>query len=255
MRNAVFPAMNAVDAWLAGALPLIARVFLFGVVAGIAAMGIYAAASDQKAIPALKKNSRELRRKMLDPSIEEFSEFLKLAKENFLLTFKLLGKVMGPVFLAVLPVLVIASWLDTFHGYSLPQKSQTVTLTLVPVSADFQIDPPDLLIEHNDGVILIQPPSNSSGPVSFYISSQLVYEGNVFTFPVPVLAKKKWWNFIFASEAGYLKPGSPIEEIHIHFPDKPVHNSLPGWASGWEWTFFISILIVSLPIKFIFKIH
>ena len=40
-----------------------------------------------------------------------------------------------------------------------------------------------------------------------------------------------------------------------HFPGKPVHNSLPGWVSGWEWTFFISILIVSLPIKFIFKIH
>ena len=141
MLNAVFPVMNAVDAWLAGALPLIARVFLFGVVAGIAAMGIYAAASDQKAIPALKKNSRELRRKMLDPSIEEFSEFLKLARENFLLTFKLLGKVMGPVFLAVLPVLVIASWLDTFHGYSLPEKSQPVSITLVPLHSEFNISP------------------------------------------------------------------------------------------------------------------
>ena len=42
---------------------------------------------------------------MLDPSIEEFSEFFKLAKENFILTFKLLGKVMSPVFLATVPVL------------------------------------------------------------------------------------------------------------------------------------------------------
>jgi len=255
MLNAVFPAMNAVDAWLANGLPLVVRICFWGVVAGIAAMGIYAALSNQEAILALKQKSKALRRQMLHPSLEKFSAFLNLAKESFKISFSLLGKVMGPVFLATVPVLVIASWLDTFHGYTLPQKSQTVTLTLVPVSADFQIDPPDLLIEHNDGVILIRPPSNSSGPVSFYISSQLVYEGNVFTFPVPALAKKKWWNFIFASETGYLKPGSPLEEIHIHFPDKPVHNSLPGWASGWEWTFFISILIVSLPIKFIFKIH
>lgn len=255
MLNAVFPVLNAVDAWLANGLPLVVRIGFWGALAGIAAMWIYAALSDQKAILALKQKSKDLRQQMLDPSLEKFSEFLNLSKENFKISFSLLGKVMGPVFLAAVPVLVTAFWLDTFHGYSLPKNSQPVALTLVPVSADFQIDPPELLSAQNNGAISLRAPLKPSDPVSFYVNDRLVYKGSVFSFPTPALAKKKWWNFIFASEAGYLQPDSPLEEIHINFPGKPVHNSLPGWASGWEWTFFISILIVSLPIKFIFKIH
>lgn len=255
MLNAVFPVMNAVDAWLAYGLPLVVRVSLWGVVAGIAAMGIYAAASNQQAIPTLKDKSRDLRRKMLDPSLEEYSEFVALAKETFKVTFGLLGKVMGPVFLAALPVLVIASWLDTFHGYSLPDKSQPVSITLVPVHSEFNIEPREVLPDKMDGKIKMLAPAKLSDPVSFYVNDQMVYQGNVFALPAPVIAKKTWLNFFLANEAGYLQQDSPVDEIHIHFPPKPIHNGLPDWAAGWEWTFFISIFLVSLPVKLIFKIH
>lgn len=247
--------MSAVDAWLASALPLMARISLWGIISGAAAMGLYVSVSNQKAISTLKTNARELRRRMMDPSLEEYSEFLALAKENIGVSLKLLGIVMGPVFIAALPVLVTAAWIDTFHGYSLPAKNKSVAIAVFPADANLNIKPPEIVQGKEEGRILILTPPKPSDQISFYANDQLIYKGEVFTKPVPVIAKEKWWNLILASRVGYLADESPIEEIHFDFPIQSMHNGLPGWASGWEWTFFLSILIVSLPIKIIFNIH
>lgn len=255
MLNALFPAMNAVDAWLASGLPLMARISLWGILSGAASMGLYAAVSNQKTISSFKTNARELRRRMADPSLEEFSDFLALAKENIGVSLKLLGIVMGPVFIAVLPVLVTAAWIDTFHGHSLPEKNKAVAIAIIPAGSSLNIQPPDIVQGKEEDRILIRQPLKPSEQISFYVNNGLVYKGDVFTIPAPVIAKKKWWNLILASRAGYLTNKSPVEEIHFDFPRQVMHDGLPGWASGWEWTFFLSILIVSLPIKIIFKIH
>jgi len=218
-------------------------------------MGLYVSVSNQKAISALKINARQLSRRMMDPSLEKYSEFLALAKKNIGVSLKLLRIVMGPVFIAALPVLVTAAWMDTFHGYSLPGKGQTVAIAVFPADAQLNIYPPEMVQGKEEGRILTLPPPKPSDQISFYVNKRLVYKGEVFTKPVPVIAKEKWWNLILASRAGYLAHESPIEEIHFNFPRQLMHDGLPGWAGGWEWTFFLSILIVSLPIKIIFNIH
>jgi hypothetical protein len=254
MINELFPAISAVDSWLALSLPLIFRISFFGVLAGVLAMVVYALISNQKAISNLKLQARELRSQMLDPSQEEYSVFLSLAKKNILVSLKLLGIVMGPVLLAALPVLVLAAWIDSHHGYSIPAMNKAVEMGVIPANSKITANPSDLVNKKGNS-IFISPPINTSNPISLFFENQLVFQGRIFSKPTPYLIKEKWWHSIFASDIGYISQTSPVEEIYFAFPKKTMHDSLPDWASGWEWTYFISILIISIPIKFIFKIE
>jgi hypothetical protein len=254
MFSNFFPAILAVDSWWASSLPLIFRIALWGVLAGVLAMGLYAIISNQKTIANLKKQARDLRGQMMDPSQEDYSVFLSLAKKNIKVSLKLLGVVLGPVFIAALPVIVLAAWIDSYHGYSRATTNKAIEMIIFPSDINIVSRPNDL-IKKNGDKIFVSPSSNRSDPISFYVENQLVFKGNIFSKPDPFISKKKWWHYFFASDIGYLSQTSPIEEIHFAFPKNSIHKALPDWISGWEWTFFIAIFLVSLPIKIIFKIH
>ena len=60
--------------------------------------------------------NRELRRKMLDPELENYNEYRRLAWLNLKTALSLLRNVLVPVLVSVVPVIIISVWLDTFHG-------------------------------------------------------------------------------------------------------------------------------------------
>ena len=205
-------------------------------------MGIYTVASNQAAISTLKTETRDLRRQMLDPLLEDRSEFAELGKKNLKVSLTLLGKVIFPAFLSALPVLLMVVWLDTFHGYALPGDHKAVSLTVVPAESDIKIFPSELVRHKAGGGISILHQTRPN-EISIYADEKLGYVGNPFAPPVPVIAKEKWWNLLLAEEAGYLTPDAPIQEIRLDFPKKHVLERMPGWAAGRELPFFISLLL------------
>lgn len=244
--------MNAIHVWITSLLPLSVAISAWGVIAGITAMGIYAITSNQAAISELKVETRNLRRKMMNPSLDDYTEFIALAKKNLKVSLTFLGKVIGPALLSAIPILLIVVWLGIYHSYALPEDQKTVSVTVFPVDPNIQIAPTELVYMNSDGNS-VRP--RHLGKVLLRSNERIVYSGNPFEPPVPVIAKRKWWNLFLKSEAGYLIPGAPFREIHLDFQRKLVLEGVPAWVAGWELIFFLSLTVTALAVKCIFRIH
>ena len=121
MSTAIFSLINAIDLAFAPFLPLALRISFWGLLAGVAAMAVYALTSNQRSISILKKEIKEHRRHLLDPSVDSRSEYTALAGKNLKASMALLGKVIVPAALSALPVLLVAWWMDAYHAHTIPE--------------------------------------------------------------------------------------------------------------------------------------
>ena len=80
----------------------------------------------------------------------------------------------------------------------------------------------------------------------------------LLTFPltdnIPIIHKKKWWNFMMANPIGYLPQNSKTEAIHIKLPEQIIIGFGPTWMHGWMFSFFLAFLLSSLGFKFLLRI-
>jgi hypothetical protein len=112
--NVVHRGFAVIDAGLSAFLPEIVLIVLWGCVAGAAAMLLYRWTSNQKRIREAKHDLAHLRARMLSPGLPQ-REVMSLSIQNLKGSFGLLGRVIIPSLLSVVPVLLIASWLHTGH--------------------------------------------------------------------------------------------------------------------------------------------
>ena len=247
MINWAFPLLNAVDGWLAGWLPLLARLCLWGALSGAAAMGLYALMSDQAALSRRKAEIRDVRRQMMRGDGEQ-AEVMRLARRNLALSFGLLGRVFGPAMLSGVPVIVIVLWLSAYHSLA---PADPVRVDLVPPA---------------DGVTLLAPDGPAPGtsesatvaagaPLRVLDADGLVWESRPDAPPVGVVHKRVWWNALIGNEAGYLRPDAAIDEIRFAFPRKQVLSGLPAWMSAWEFPYFLSLIAAAVALKLAFRIQ
>ena len=54
--------------------------------------------------------------------------------------------------------------------------------------------------------------------------------------------------------AGYLSDGAALEEVRLGLPGREVLGFGPGWARGYEFTYFAAVVAVSLLLKVLFRI-
>ena len=104
----------AIDATLSAFVPEILLIVLWGCVAGVAAMLLYRQTSNQERIREVKKDITHLRARILSPGLAQ-REVMSLSMQNLKSSFGLLGRVIVPSLLSVVPVLLIASWLQAGH--------------------------------------------------------------------------------------------------------------------------------------------
>lgn len=254
MLNALFPALNYLDAQLASFLPLAIRVCLWGAIGGATAILVYALASDQRAIAALKAETRNLRKQAMKLDLDN-SAAIAIAMRNLKVSLALLGRAAGPSLVSLPPVLVFAAWLFTYHGYQTPGGAGAVSLTVLPEGlGEVSVRPPEAAaLGESRELSLI--PSAAMDRIEVHVNGRLVYAGNPLSPPAPVIGKEDGWNLLFASEAGYVEADGPVSEIHIGFPIKRLLPGLPDWASGWELPFFLAAFAGALAVKFGFGIE
>jgi hypothetical protein len=248
MVNAIFPALTAVDNVLASLLPAVLRVLLWGGVAGALAMAVYSLTSNQGGIARLKAETRGLRRRMLDPDLEQ-AEFARLIRANLKASFALLGKTLLPGLLSTVPVLLIAAWVSAFYGYALPPNSDRVTLHFEPRVAGIAIEPEARARSLGDAVWAVAPPA-ADETLTIVSSGATAYVGNPFAPPVPEVAKRQWWNVLLGSEAGYVDRDANVDRIVFGVPRLRLVDGLPDWLAGWEASYFLGILVAAVALKF-----
>lgn len=244
LLNAAYPVFSTVDGWLA-ILPVWLRLVLWGMVSGAAAMGLYAAMSGQGRLQALRARTAELRAAVA--RTDDAGEAARLAIQNLKVSFRYLGAVTGPALLSGIPVLFVLAWISATFSYVEPAPGTAVALAVAPPGVAVTAVPPA-----GEAAVAWPEPG---GKVALHDGSGMAFEAAAADIAtVAIVHKRRWWSWILGNEAGYLPDAAAADAVSFALPPREILGFGPGWMRGWEFIYFISLLIVSLAIKFGFRI-
>jgi uncharacterized membrane protein (DUF106 family) len=99
----MFEIIATLDAWMAPLFGPLLRVSIWAIVSGALSMALYAYIAPQEKIRTLQQQQKSSRKQMLAFD-GEMDEMWTLIRQNLSLSFRLLGIVIPPVMLAILPV-------------------------------------------------------------------------------------------------------------------------------------------------------
>lgn len=233
------PFFDGADAWLAGFLPPVSRLAFWGVVGALVSMGLYWLLSPQNMIVELKECIKHSRR-ALDEHQGSLREAFPLMRYSLALALKQVVVIFVPALVASLPLLFLLGWLYSAYGYRFADPYTASPITTVPARQDARWATGGTDTDH---VIIV---TDSTGRRVARIR---------MTAPIPVIAKRRWWNVFFANPNGYLPAHGPVESVTVDLPVKTYLGFGPSWLRGWEAVFLAELVVVSLLIKFIFRIH
>ncbi|MGH8160879.1 MAG: hypothetical protein ACRESR_01770 [Gammaproteobacteria bacterium] len=232
------PWLTRADLFMVDALSPAVRLVVWGVVGAIVSMGLYWLFSPQAMIADLKVRIKRSRR-ALDAHEGEMKDALPLMGQSLALALKQVVVILVPGVVSAVPLLFLLAWLYTGYGYRLPASYGDIPLRAVPARfhAHWKVGagmtPPEIVVDGR--------------------GSKRVAEIAIKA-PIPYVAKRQWWNALFGNRNGYLPGNGRLEYIEVGLPRKTYLPFGPGWARGWEAIFFAVLIVVSIIMKFAFRI-
>jgi hypothetical protein len=246
LLNIAYPVLGTVDGWLAVLLPAWLRLAFWGALSGVVAMALYVALSSQGRLQALKARSAELRAAVA--RTEDAGEAARLALQNVKLSFRFLGAVLGPALLSGIPVLFVLAWISAAYSYALPVPGQAVPLTVEPPEAVVAVAP----AAPGDRLAVAWPEAGGDVTLQEGANAPLVVPAEDLS--LGIVHKRRWWNWLLGNEAGYLPDAGRADAVVLALPDREVLPLGPSWMRGWAFTYFVSLVVASLVVKFAFRI-
>ncbi len=246
------PLFSWVDTVLMGVLPALVRLCLWGLLGGGLSMLIYHLLSPQDRLAQVKGDAAQAL-KALAGYDGPFEGLWPLLKNSIGLSLKQIGLALGPTLVASLPVLFVLVWVSNTYDGAEPQPGAQIQFSVLPNEQTISITPAP-----NPGGLAVQ--NQIIWPASGEMAH--LYDGQgmiVATLPlpgtVPVLHKRLWWNAIIGNPSGYLPVQSDVDQIEFKVPARTYLEFGPNWIRTWEALFFTVLILSSLMIKFIFRIH
>jgi uncharacterized membrane protein (DUF106 family) len=244
------PLLSAVDAALAGVLPPLIRLLLWGVAAGWLTMLVYRRLSNQEKIGLLKAEQKAQQKRIAEFD-GEFSELMPLVRATLGTGFRQLGLALGPALLATVPVLFLVVWVASAFAYQAPEPGAPVRFTAEPAASGIHWEPPAAAQPAESGWLVTWPAPDSTVVMTDGESPLLRLP---LEHDVPVIHTRKWWNWFMANPLGYLPEGGNVETIHIALPERSYLAFGPQWMRGWMFSFFLTFLLSSVAFKFLLRI-
>jgi hypothetical protein len=246
------PIFDIIDSVLVNFLPGTLRLVFWACFAAFTSMALYWLLSSQKKIAIAADHVRQ-QRHQLSTYDGEFDGLPPLAIGLLKASFVHFGHILGPALGASLPVLFLLSWVSLAFGYIPPEQSETIELVVTPVdTAPVQAWQGSKMTEKGRQTFIWPEPSRS---LVFVDNSGLEIVRLPFRHPVAILHKRQWWNLFFENPNGYIDENSTVEQIDFKLTPRHFLELGPDWARGWELVFFGSLILASLAIKFLFRIH
>lgn len=245
LLNIAYPAFDTVDGWLALLLPASARLAFWGALSGAVAMVLYAATSRQERLQGLKQQSAELRARVA--ATEDAGEAARLAFQNVRLSFRFLGAVLGPALLSGIPVLFVLAWISNTYSYAMPEPGRAVPVAVEPAGVGVTVTPAAA-----DGNAVAWPADGQS--IGLQEEGGASIEIPAGDLSLGLVHKRRWWNWLLGNEAGYLPDAGPADTVRFGLEPREVLGFGPSWTRGWAFVYFVSLVVVSLAIKFGFRI-
>lgn len=247
------PFFSWVDLLLQDVLPPMGRLVFWGLVGSALPMWLYAVLSSQKKLSQLKTEVAKTRKALADYD-GDFAGAWQLIRQSLKLSFKQIGLALGPTIIASLPVLFLLVWLSTAYNYSLPEAGTIIDIKIVPTSAQVQWLPQPQS-EQKEGKWQISWPTSEESLLLHNSTSKQLLVSFPLSEPVPIVHKRQWWNILFGNPVGYLPNESNVESVEIALPENKYLQFGPTWMHSAEVFFLLIVIIGSLAIKIIFRIH
>lgn len=228
------PLYTWLDAALVGVLPPLARVLLWGALAGLGSMALYALLAPQGRIARGKREVAEARQ-TLDQHDGSLADAGPIIGRMLRLSLGQVRLTTLPALIASIPLLTLLAWMSTAYGYRYPEPGETPPVEAQPAA----------------WVAEWVPQADPDGTPGVRVSNGEGGSTDLFDLPVPVgvLHEWRWWNAILGNPAGYLPSGSAIERVRVELPRQRFLPFGPAWARGWEIPFLTALLAASLGLK------
>jgi hypothetical protein len=251
------PVLAKLDNALARIAPDALRILLWGILASLGSMLVYKWTSNQRRLAELKADAIDIRRAM--NSFEgEIDEMWPLLRRNLSVAWRRLGLGLLPALIASIPVLLILVWMSNAFGASSPSPGQEITVVAVPDDAH-QVPPMRWRGGHaEDGELpgswTISWP-DSATPLELVDSDGTVILRLPAEGPATTVHQKRWWNKLIGNPAGYLPSPGDVDSVDIALPSKEFLPFGPSWLRSWLALFFAVVIVVSLGLKFYWRLH
>lgn len=253
-------ALDAINQPLVSILPEPLVLAFWALVSAWLTMWVYRRFSNQAEMAALKPRIKAVQKK-LSSYDGEFRGLTPLIRENFRLAGRQLALALGPALLAGLPVLLVLVWISNAFGVFMPSSGAPVEIRAI---AGDDADPPEWQWHGTRAEPLKTGQAGQTWRVVWPAPPQtaalITARGeDVVEIPplhsTPVVHKRKWWNTLIGNPAGYLEPGNPADAVYLELPKKQMLPFGPQWMRGWAFLYFVLLIIGSLGLKLIWRIH
>lgn len=251
------PPIAWLDRHLLGWLPAALRVALWGLLSALGSMWLYKAISPQKRLAQIKSQVMDSRRE-LNSFDGELSQLWPLLGRNLSLAMRQLGLTFLPAIGASLPVLFILVSMSNRYDALPAQPGQAIRVQAIP-DATHQVPPLHWLGTearkvNDNGTWEIAWPSHDK-PASLVDSDGLT----LLTLPgaaaVSTVHQKQWWNRFAGNPAGYLPSPGDVDAVAIRLPGMEFLPWGPQWLRSWLTLYFAVILVASLTLKYLWRLH
>ena len=239
--------------WLPSAL----RIALWGLIASIGSMSIYKWMSNQERIAEIKREVLNTRRQ-LNEFDGELGKLWPLLGRNLSLAGRQLGLTFIPAITASVPVVFIIMGLSSNYDALQPHLGEKIRIEAVP-DATHQLPPlrwEGVGVEkvNEKGVWQITWPLDGK-------SIRLIDSDGIELLKLPGAAavssihQKRWWNVLAGNPAGYLPSPGDVDTVSIGMRSEEFQPFGPSWLRSWITLFFGIVLIVSLSLKLVWRLH
>ncbi len=248
------PALSWIDGLMSGWLPVTIRLLFWAVVTGVVSMALYRLASNQAKLTAIKAEMAALRRQLAEFD-GPFGDMWALTGRNLGLALRQLWVTLVPAVLASVPVIFLLVWVSNTFDLVIPSPGAPVVVKAF--AGDGHELPPlhwrgDAQPQGHDAWAVAWP--EAGAPAELLGSDDKVLLSLPTVAPVGAVHQRRWWNVLIGNPAGYLPPGE-VDAVSIDLPSREYLPFGPAWLRGWIPLFFGVVIVVSLLLKFHWRLH
>lgn len=226
------PLLEWLDDRLTAIVPPAVSVAIWAALGAVLSLELYRLVSPQARIDRLRVDARAAQQE-LSTYDGEFGGAAPLIRRALALSLKRVAIVLPATLFAALPIVVLLVWLSNSYGHRFPVAGETVTVDA----------PPPFEARWLAGIAGRPSRVQARDP-----AGEVVLDFPM-TYPVPVLHKRQWWNWLIANPAGYLPDDFLLDEVTLDLPRPELLPAGPSWSRGWEAVFLPVLFLVALAYK------
>jgi len=250
IANRAFPFFSAIDAFFARLCSPTIGLILWGILSGVLSMFLYRLLSPQVRISQCKTELTTLRR-TLSGFEGEFAQVLPLLRTQIILSLKHVLLTTWPACLASIPVLFLMAWLSVERSYVSPLPETSVAVEAYPTITEMTWSTKNKSLAAGKWS-LMWPPIDRVVAHAEGNHAQIVIPN---ALSMPGIHKRQWWNALIGNPAGYIPDSASINRLHFELAPAHYLRFGPSWMRGWEFTFFSVLVLTSIVMKSVFRIH